>query len=149
MDDIQISVTGRIAYDPKFWSANGDMPPMWSATVETSGPPTTGRSGTYVPTRLIEVVAYGLDAIRAAESYHVGHVITVQARDLTARAFESKDRQGNRIVRGVPRVVAKALAMSSRYDPVRQEPGEWPPASPRLAQGAATPVREEEAVTSG
>ncbi|MEU8398273.1 hypothetical protein AB0C28_24025 [Nonomuraea sp. NPDC048892] len=147
MDDMQISLTGRIAYDPKFWAADDDKPPMWSALVEVAGPPTPGRHGTYVPTRRVEVIAHGLDAIRASESYHVGHVITVQGRDLIARAYETKDRHNRPIVRGVIQVVAQTLAMSTRYDPVHQQPGAWPPASsPRLAQGAATPVMEEDQV---
>ncbi|MGR6924581.1 hypothetical protein ACU635_60910 [[Actinomadura] parvosata] len=149
MDDMQISFTGRIAYDPKFWPAGDDKPPMWSALIEVAGPPTQGRNGTYVPTRRIEVIAHGLDAIRASESYHVGHVITVQGRDLIARAYETKDRHNRPIVRGVVQVVAKTLAMSTRYDPVRQQPGTWPPASsPRLAQGAATPATEEDPAQS-
>ncbi|MEV1002651.1 hypothetical protein [Nonomuraea sp. NPDC050202] len=145
MDDMQISFTGRIAYDPKFWPASDDKPAMWSALVEVAGPPTQGRNGTYVPTRRIEVIAHGLDAIRASESYHVGHVITVQGRDLIARAYETKDRHNRPVVRGVVQVVAKTLAMSTRYDAVRRQPGAWPPApSPRLVQGAASPAIEED-----
>lgn len=145
MDDMQISLTGRIAYDPKFWTADDDKPARWSALVEVAGPPTSGRNGTYVPTRRVEVIIHGLDAIRASESYHVGHVITVQGRDLIARAYETKDRHNRPIVRGVVQVVAKTMAMSTRYDPVRQQPGTWPPASsPRLAQGAATPAIEQD-----
>ncbi|MFB9472207.1 hypothetical protein ACFFR3_22070 [Nonomuraea salmonea] len=145
MDDMQISLTGRIAYDPKFWAASDDKPAMWSALLEVAGPPTTGRNGTYVPTRRVEVVAHGLDAVRASQSFHVGHVITVQGRDLIARAYETKDRHDRPVVRGVVQVVAKTLAMSTRYDPIRSHTGDWPPAgSPRMVQGAATPTVEED-----
>jgi hypothetical protein len=46
---------------------------MWSATLEVYGPPTPGRDGSaYIPTRHVEVVTYGVAAIRANHSYRKG-----------------------------------------------------------------------------
>ncbi|MGW3353274.1 hypothetical protein ACWDA3_59160 [Nonomuraea rubra] len=149
MYDIQISVTGKIAYQPRFFPASSSGPAMWSAKLEVAGPPTPGRDGsTYVPTRHIEVVTYGLAAVRAEESFHVGQVLTVQACDVVARSYETKDRQGRTVVRSIVKIIATSIGLSVRYNPVQQGAGAWPAggSSPRMAQGAATPTTCDEAV---
>jgi single-stranded DNA-binding protein len=138
--DIQISITGRIAFEPRFFPVSNNAPAMWSATLEVNGPPTPGRDGSaYIPTRHVEVVTYGVAAIRAHESYRKGHVIVVQGCDLLARTYETKDRANKPIARAVIKVTATAIGLCSRYTAVQEGHTSWPPAaaaSPRLVQGA-------------
>ncbi|MEU4576032.1 single-stranded DNA-binding protein [Nonomuraea sp. NPDC023979] len=141
--DIQVSVTGRIIYEPHFFPATHSKPAMWSATLDVNGPPTPDRDGAaYIPTRLVEVVLYGLAASRASESYRKGHVIVVQGCDLIARSYETKDRSNRPLVRSVVRVTATAIGLCSRYNVVAEAATSWPPAgysdSPRMVQGAST-----------
>ncbi|MDA0634360.1 hypothetical protein OUY22_13125 [Nonomuraea sp. MCN248] len=138
--DIQISVTGRIAFPPRFFPAKGDSPAMWSARLEVNGPPTPGRDGSpYVPTRAVEVVTYGVAAIRAGESYRKGHLLVVQGCDMVARSFESKDRKGHPTVRSIIKITATAIGLSSRYSMVGESvsPSQPGAVSPRMVQGAS------------
>ncbi|MGP3920564.1 single-stranded DNA-binding protein [Nonomuraea sp. 10N515B] len=138
--DIQISITGRIAFEPRFFPVSNTAPAMWSATLEVNGPPSPGRDGSaYIPTRHVEVVTYGVAAIRANESYRKGHVIVVQGCDLLARSYETKDRANKPIVRAVIKITATAIGLCSRYSVVSEAETAWPPAgtpSPRMVQGA-------------
>ncbi|PZG19926.1 single-stranded DNA-binding protein [Nonomuraea aridisoli] len=140
--DIQISITGRIAYEPRFFPPKHDAPAMWSAKLAVNGPPTPGHDGSpYIPTRFFEVVTYGVAAIRAHESYRKGHVLVVQGVDAVPRTFESKDG-GKTVVRAVIKVTATAIGLCSRYTAVQEGRTSWPPAevpaSPRLVQGATS-----------
>ncbi|MFC5821010.1 hypothetical protein [Nonomuraea harbinensis] len=141
--DIQVSITGRIAFPPRFFPAKGDSPAMWSARLEVNGPPTPGRDGPpYVPTRAVEVVTYGAAAIRAGESYRMGHLLVVQGCDMVARSFESKDRAGRATVRSVVKITATAIGLCSRYSMVSEStrPSQPSAASPRMVQGASAAV---------
>ncbi|HEX4815835.1 MAG TPA: hypothetical protein VFV66_24075 [Nonomuraea sp.] len=137
--DIQISITGKIVFEPRFFPSTHAVPAMWSAKLEVNGPPTSGRDGSpYIPTRFFEVVTYGVAAIRAHESYRQGHVLVVQGVDAVPRTFESRDN-GKKTVRAVIKITATAIGLCSRYSVVREGRTSWPPvaaASPRLAQGA-------------
>ncbi|MFI6713454.1 single-stranded DNA-binding protein [Nonomuraea sp. NPDC050478] len=138
--DIQVSITGRIAFPPRFFPAKGDSPAMWSARLEVNGPPTPGRDGSpYVPTRAVEVITYGLAAIRASESYRKGHLLVVQGCDMVARSFESKDRAGHKTVRSITKITATAIGLCSRYSMVSEStsPSQISAASPRMVQGAS------------
>ncbi|MFC4061492.1 hypothetical protein ACFOWE_24595 [Planomonospora corallina] len=148
MLDIQVSLTGRITHPPRFFPADHETSAMWSAVLEVNGPPTPRRGGdTYVPTRYIEVVVHGVAAIRAHESYRKGHLVIAQGCDLLGRAYETRDRNGRAVLRGVVKVIATNLGLASRYTAVHEgaavrvaEP------SPRLVQGAPTAVAEEAAL---
>ncbi|MDP4510295.1 single-stranded DNA-binding protein [Nonomuraea turcica] len=144
--DIQISITGRIAFEPRFFPVSNNAPAMWAATLEVNGPPTPGRGGSaYIPTRHVEVVTYGVAAIRASQSYRKGHVIVVQGCDLIARSYDTKDRANKPIVRAVIKITATAIGLCSRYDVVSEAETAWPPAgtaSPRMVQGG-TPTTTE------
>ncbi|MFF4128290.1 single-stranded DNA-binding protein [Microbispora rosea] len=140
MLDIHISLTGRIAYDPRFFASDHEAPAMWSAVLEVNGPPTPRRDGsTYVPTRQVEVVVYGVAAIRAHESYRKGHLVMAHGCDLMPRTYETKNREGKPVVRAAVKVIATDLGLATRYSPVREEPAAWPVAAAprRLAQGAS------------
>ncbi|MGV9386219.1 hypothetical protein ACWDRB_61185 [Nonomuraea sp. NPDC003707] len=137
--DIQVSITGKIAYEPHFFPATHAAPAKWSAKLEVNGPPTPGRDGSpYIPTRTFEVVTYGVAAIRAHESYRQGHVLVVQGVDAFPRTYDSKDKDGKKIVRAVIKITATAIGLCSRYIVVQQGHTSWPPAeaaSPRMVQG--------------
>ncbi|MFC0860757.1 single-stranded DNA-binding protein [Sphaerimonospora cavernae] len=151
MLDIHISLTGRIAYDPRFFPPDHEAPAMWSAVLEVNGPPTPRRDGsTHIPTRQVEVVVYGVAAIRAHESYRKGQLIMAQGCDLIPRTYETKGREGKPTVRAAVKVIAANLGLASRYSPVHEGTAGWPvDASPRrLAQGASAVVAEEPATTS-
>lgn len=149
--DIQVSITGRIAFPPRFFPARGDSPAMWSAKLEVNGPPTPGRDGApYVPTRQVEVVTYGVAAIRAGESYRKGHLLVVQGCDLVARSFESRDRAGNKTVRSVVKITATAIGLCSRYSLVSEGTGssQTSAVSPRMVQGASATGATEPATAA-
>ncbi|SEU47865.1 hypothetical protein [Nonomuraea wenchangensis] len=138
--DIQISITGTIAYEPRFFPASHNAPAMWSAKLKADGPATPGRDGSpYIPTRIFEVVTYGVAAIRAQESYRQGHVLVVQGVDAQPRTYEGRDEAGKKTVRAVIKVTASAIGLCSRYSAVQEGHTSWPPvepASPRMVQGA-------------
>ncbi|MBX6358263.1 MAG: hypothetical protein IRZ05_20735 [Micromonosporaceae bacterium] len=143
MLDIHVSLTGRIVYDPRFFAADHEAPAMWSAVLEVNGPPTPRRDGsTYVPARQVEVVVYGVAAIRAHESYRKGHLVMARGCDVMARTYETRNREGRPVVRAAVKMIAIDVGLASRYSPVREEPAAWPvSAAPgRLAQGASAAV---------
>ena len=96
----------------------------------------------------VEVVVYGVAAIRAHESYRKGHLVMARGCDVMPRTYETKNREGKPTVRGVIRVIATDLGLATRYSPVREEVAAWPVAAAprRLAQsasavnGSATPL---------
>ncbi|MFI7707918.1 hypothetical protein [Nonomuraea sp. NPDC049480] len=58
---------------------------------------------------VVRVAAYGLAAARAEASFKTGHVLTVQACDMIARSYETKDRQSRTVVRSIVKVIATAM----------------------------------------
>ena len=75
MEACSVTITGTLAYEPQLkHNANGDPRLILTLKVQTRAS----------RTRWIKVKAFGLLAVRSAESYHEGDRITVRGDDLEA-----------------------------------------------------------------
>jgi single-stranded DNA-binding protein len=111
MNPIQITITGHLGEDPRTF-ATSDGTPGLELRLALDIP----RPGGEPLTRWVKVNAYGVLATRTAASVRKGDRIIIQADDVRAEAWLSKDK-------GEPRAMAvfraADIAVSMRYDSVR------------------------------